>query len=245
MKRKILIAAILPFLFSLLTLQSCTKEEGSFEVHQSFTEATVVAPLDAATIKISGTSVDLKWASTDADGDSPKANIYFGTDPHPALFKSGVAGTSLAVTVELGKKYYWSVTMVDANGVMTYGPTWSFTVFEPIGVFVGTYNVDEPAEGWSYIITTLKGGATALTVGTGKASVTPGAGDGWWASWVATFNMDFTANTYAMPKTNFGGGYEGQESGTLDPATGKMVGNYTVWYNSKVIETGVHTYTKK
>ena len=135
--------------------------------------------------------------------------------------------------------------MKDANGVMTYGPTWSFTIYDPISILVGTYTVDEPAEGWSYVITTLKGGATALTVGTGKSSVTAGAADGWWASWVATFTIDFTANTYTMPRTNFGGGYEGQESGTINTTTGQMIGNYTVWSNGKVAETGKHTYTKK
>ncbi|MEI6900749.1 MAG: hypothetical protein WCL00_12795, partial [Bacteroidota bacterium] len=121
----------------------------------------------------------------------------------------------------------------------------SFSIYDPTNAFVGTYNVDEPAEGWSYIITTLNGGNGNLTVWTGKASVTPGAGDGWWASWVTTFKMDFVANTYSMAKTNFGGGYEGQESGTITPATGKMVGAYTVWSGGKVIETGTHTYTKK
>jgi hypothetical protein len=245
MKIKSLIAAVLPVLFGFLALQSCTKEEGSITIYQSFTTPTVTAPLDAATVKITGTTVDLKWVSTDQDGDSPIADVYFGTDPKPGLYKAANAGTTLTVPVTVGLTYYWKVTMKDKNGVMTYGPTWSFTIYDPMSILVGTYNVDEPAEGWSYIITTFKGGATALTVGTGKASVTPGAGDGWWASWIATFNINFTTNTYDMPKTNFGGGYEGQESGTINTTTGQMIGNYTVWSGGKVIETGKHTYTKK
>lgn len=245
MKRKSFIAAVLPVLFGLFALQSCTKEEGSFTIYQSFTTPTVSAPLDGATVKVTGTTVDLKWVSTDQDGDSPVATVYFGTDAKPGLYKADVAGTTLTVPVAVGATYYWSVTMKDKNGVMTYGPTWHFTIYDPMSVLVGTYTVDEPAEGWSYVITTLKGGATALTVGTGKASVTPGAGDGWWASWVATFNINFTTNTYDMPKTNFGGGYEGQESGTINTTTGQMIGNYTVWSGGKVIETGKHTYTKK
>ena len=127
--------------------------------------------------------------------------------------------------------------MKDPNGVTTTGPIWSFTIYDPIGIFVGTYNVDEPAEGWSYIITTYKGSATTLTIGNGKASRYPaeqamaGGHPG-----LPPFNMNLTANTYDMPKTNFGGGYEGQESGTLNPTTGQMIGNYTIWQNGKVIE---------
>jgi hypothetical protein len=245
MKIKSLIAAMLPLVFGLLALQSCNKEDGTTTVFHAFTTPTVTAPANAATVKITGTTVDLKWVSTNADGASPLADVYFGLDAKPAIYKAGNAGTSITVPVVLGKTYYWKVTMKDANGVMTYGPTWSFTVYDPTNAFVGTYNVDEPAEGWSYIITTFNGGNSNLTVGTGKASVTPGAGDGWWASWVATFKMDFVANTYTMAKTNFGGGYEGQESGTINPATGQMIGNYTVWQNGAVAETGKHTYTKK
>jgi hypothetical protein len=245
MKRKNFIAAMLPVLFGLFALQSCTKDEGTFTVYNAFSTPTVSAPLDAATVKITGTTVDLKWVSTSKDGVTPTGDVYFGTDPKPGLYKAAVTGNTLTVPVAVGSTYYWKVTMKDPNGVMTYGPTWSFTIYDPTNAFVGTYNVDEPAEGWSYIITTFNGLNNNLTVGTGKASVTPGAGDGWWASWIATFKMDFVANTYTMAKTNFGGGYEGQESGTITPATGKMVGNYTVWQNGKVIETGQHTYTKK
>jgi hypothetical protein len=245
MKRKIFIAAMLPVLFGLLALHSCTKEEGSFTIYNAFSTPTVTAPLDGSTVKVTGTTVDLKWVSTSKDGFTPVGDVYFGTDPHPGLYKAGATGNTLTVPVAIGVTYYWNVVMKDPNGVTTTGPTWSFTIYDPIGIFVGTYNVDEPAEGWSYIITTYKGSATTLTIGNGKASATPGAGDGWWASWIATFNMNLTANTYDMPKTNFGGGYEGQESGTLNPTTGQMIGNYTIWQNGKVIETGKHTYTKK
>jgi len=245
MKRKIFIAAMLPVLFGLFALQSCTKEDGTFKIANAFSTPTVSAPLDAATVKITGTTVDLKWVSTSKDGFTPTGDVYFGMDAKPALYKAGVTGNTLTVPVAIGQTYYWKVVMVDPNKVTTTSATWSFTIYDPMGVFVGTYNVDEPAEGWSYIITTYKGSATTLTVGNGKASPTPGAGDGWWASWIATFNMNLTANTYDMPKTNFGGGYEGQESGTINQTNGQMIGNYTVWQNGKVIETGKHTYTKK
>lgn len=217
--------------------QSCTKEEEPTpQIFNSFTEPTVTAPLDAATIKISGTTVDLKWASTDADGDAVLCDVYFGTEAAPKLYKAGHNALSLTVPVELGKTYYWKVTMKDANGVMTYGPVWSFTVFEPIGIFVGDYNADEPAEDYSYDISFTKADATTL------------ATDNYWNSgWKATFTLDFTNNTYTlvMPSATWSGVYSGTESGTIDPKTGTMVGNYTIFKNGVSVEEGVHTYTKK
>lgn len=242
MKRKNLILAILPLFLVVLALQSCKEEEPIPQVFYAFTDPEPIAPLDGATVKITGTTVELKWASTDKDGDAPIADVYFGTAATPPLYKAGNAGLSITVPVELGKTYHWSVTMIDANKVMTpspgYGPTWAFTVFEPIGIFVGNYLCDEPAEEYSYDVSFVKTSATVITTA-----------NYWNSGWNGVFTLDFTAKTYSMPKTNFGGGYEAIESGTIDPATGKMVGNYTIWQTkagvTTAIETGVHTYTKK
>jgi len=238
MKRKILIFAILPILMALFALQSCTpSDESNAVIYGAFTEPTVVAPLDAASLKITGTTVELKWATTDADGDAPKADVYFGTAEEPGLYKAAHNALSLTVPVELGLTYYWHVTMKDANGVLTYGPTWSFTIFEPIGIFVGDFNCDEPAEDYSYDVSFVKTSPTTLLT------------DNYWNSgWEATFTLDFTKNTYSMPNTTWTSGYSGIESGTIDPKTGTMVGNYTIWRTkagvTSIIEEGVHTYTK-
>lgn len=233
MKRKSLIAAILPVLLGLFALQSCTKKDnGTFTVYQSFTTPVVSAPLDAATVKITGTTIDLKWASTDADGDAPKADVYFGTNSKPPLYKAANTGLTITVPVELGMTYYWYVTMKDANGVMTYGPTWSFTVFEPVGVYVGDFLCDEPAEDYSYDVSFVKGSATSVIT------------DNYWNSgWTAVFTLDFTKLTYSMPLTTWSN-YSAIESGTINATTGKMVGNYIIYYKGKSIEEGVHTYTK-
>jgi hypothetical protein len=242
MKRKNLILAVLPLFLVVLALQSCKEEEPIPQVFYAFTDPVPVTPLDGATVKITGTTVELKWASTDADSDPVLADVYFGTASHPPLYKAGNTALTLSVPVELGKTYYWNVTMIDANKVMSpspgYGPTWSFTVFEPVGVFVGNYLCDEPAEEYSYDVSFKKTSATVITT------------DNYWNSgWTGVFTLDFTAKTYSMPKTTWSAGYSGQESGTIDPATGKMVGNYTIWQLkagvTSVIETGVHTYTKK
>lgn len=237
MKRKNIILAILPIILAIFALQSCTKEDNTtFKVYTAFTEPAVVAPLDAATIKITGTAVDLKWTSTDADNDAILADVYFGTAANPPLYKAGASALTLNVPVVLGLTYYWKVKMKDANGITTTGPIWSFTVFEPIGIFVGKFNADEPAEDYSYPVVFTKASPTTLNI------------DAYWNSWGAVFTLNFTTNTFSMAKTNFGGGYEGIESGTIDPKTGKMVGTYTIWQTkagvTKIIEEGVHTYTK-
>ncbi len=233
MKRKNIILVMLVVLSSIFALQSCKKDNTTFTIYNAFTEPTVTAPLDGATIKITGSTVDLKWATTNKDGASPIADVYFGTNSKPALYKAGATGLSLTVPVVLGATYYWHVTMKDAHGVMTYSPTWSFTIFEPVAIFVGDFNCDEPAEDYSYDVSFVKGDATSVIT------------DNYWNSgWTATFTLDFTKLTYSMPLTTWSN-YSAIESGTINATTGKMVGNYTVYYKGRSIETGVHTYTKK
>ena len=246
MKRKNIILALLSILVVLMAAQSCKKDDAvAPKTFVAFDEPTAVTPTDGQVIKITGTALDLKWAAAGNNGLLPVSDIYFGTASRPSLVKSANSTTAYNVTVVPGLTYYWKVTVKDANGVMTYGPTWSFTVYDPMSIFVGSYLVDEPAEGWSYVITISKKSSSSLTIGTGGNSITAGAGDGWWASWAATFTVDLTANTYSMPKTSFGGGYYGQESGTINQTTGKLVGTYTVWSGSSIIEQGTHTYTKR
>jgi hypothetical protein len=243
MKRKNIILAMLPIILAIIVLQSCTKEDSAtFTIYNAFITPTVVAPVDGTTLKLTPTTttVDLKWVTTNADNAPVLADVYFGTTATAPLYKSSVGALLLNVPVVTGKTYYWYVVMKDTHGVMTTSPTWSFTIFDPLAIFVGNYNVDEPAEGWSYAVSFIKSSSTTIHIGNGAGSY-----DGWWASWGATFTLDLTANTYTMAKTDFGGGYQGQESGTINQTTGKMVGTYTVWQNNAVAETGTHTYTKK
>ena len=247
MKRKNIILVMLLVLSGLFTMQSCVKEDSAtFTVHNAFTDPVVTAPLDASTITITGTTVDLKWASTNASGDAIKADVYFGTSSKPGLYKAALTAETLTVPVAVAQTYYWKVVMTDANGITSTGPVSSFTIYDPINAFVGLYNVDEPAEGWNYDVSFVRLTSSTIQIGNGTA----GKYDGWWASWTATFTLDLTAKTYSMAKTDFGGGYFGQESGTIDAATGTMTGNYTVWSTDKagvvsIAEEGVHTYTKK
>ena len=239
MKRKYIILLMLPVVLVIFALQSCNpKTNGYFVVFHAFTQATLVAPLDGImdTLPAGTTTVDLSWTATNKDGDPILDNVYFGTttNPPPPLYKAGNTALNLkAVPVLPGMTYYWSVTMIDSHGVMTYGPVWSFSIYDPVSIFVSAYTVDEPAEGWTYTVHLSKISETALGI------------DLYWASWPAVFNIDLTANTYSMAKTSFGGGYEGQESGTIDQKTGTLKGTYTIWQNGAIIEQGPHTYTKQ
>ncbi len=245
MKRKYIILVMLLVGFGLFTMQSCTKTSDTvIAVHHAFTVPEAVAPLDGDLVH-TGSTVDLTWTSTNADGAASLNDVYFGTKTTPALFKSGNSGLKITVPVEAGLTYYWNVVMKDANGITTTSPTWSFTIYDPISVFIGNYTVDEPEEGWTYVVSFAKVDETTLKIGKGAGPVAADNMAGWWASWVNTFILDWTAKTYTMPKKDFGGGYEGEESGTFDPVTGTLTGTYTVWSKGAIIEHGLHTYTKQ
>ena len=238
MKRKNIFLVMLFVLAGMLSMQSCQKDNSTYTVFHAFTDPVATAPLDASTINITGTTTDLKWASTNADGDPILCDVYFGTSAKPALYKAGFNALTLNVPVTQGLTYYWKVVMKDKNGITSTSPVFSFTVFEPIGIFVGNFTADEPAEAYTYDISFAKTSANTLQT------------DNYWNSaWTAVFTLDFTANTYNMPLTTWSSGYFGVESGTIDPKTGTMTGNYTISQTkagvTSVIEVGVHTYTKK
>jgi hypothetical protein len=115
------------------------------------------------------------------------------------------------------------------------GPTWKFIIWPP---FQGPYNADEPAEDYSYDVSFVKVNLTTIRT------------DNYWNSgWTAIFNLDYTANTYKMDSTSFGGTvpYSAVEAGTIDQSNGKMVGDYKIYHGAlgtAPIEVGVHTYTK-
>jgi hypothetical protein len=235
MKKILSILVILVALGSLAALQSC-KDETSVKQKEffAFSDPVVVAPADGATIDITGTTADITWQSTSESGSPVKADVYFGTSEEPELYKAGHTATTLTVPVEKGITYYWHVDMIDVNGIHTYGPTWSFTIFEPIGIYVGDFLCDEPAEAYSYDVSFDKTSDNTLHTG-----------NYWNSGWDATFTLDFANKTYTMPTTSWvGGTWSAEEAGTIDPETGTMVGDYTITHNGAVYETGTHTYTK-
>ncbi|MFD1615071.1 hypothetical protein [Gelatiniphilus marinus] len=73
--------------------------------------ATIVAPNMAESIPTTS-SVTLQWAGSDVDDDIVGYDVYFGTNPEPALFSSDLSVTELNVTVASGN-YYWKIITKD------------------------------------------------------------------------------------------------------------------------------------
>lgn len=119
-------------LTGLVTMQSCTKEgSGSYTAYSSFTTPAIVAPANGNYLTVTGTTVELKWESTSADGDAQNWDVYFGDVASPPLVKKGHTAQTYTVTVQKGVEYFWHVIGWDANGIPARSETWSFTVIDP------------------------------------------------------------------------------------------------------------------
>lgn len=246
MKRKNLIIAILPFLFGMFFLQSCEEEIPTISKFGAFSDPTAVAPLDAALIKVTGTTAELKWATTDPDGDAPLCDVYFGTDEDPVLFKAGHTGLSLSVPVAEGSTYHWYVKMYDANKVMTTGPVWSFSVEVnyTISNFVGKYECDEP--GYAKYACNLK-----------KIDDSTVENDNFWDSGFAVkYKFDNKGKVNIIPvvvpqvklSATLTADIEITGSGTFNNKTNGFVVEYYVKDNKNkatVYDHNVHTFVKK
>ena len=195
----------------------------------------LTAPADGAVnFSVVGT---LKWTANDAeDNGSLKYDVYIGTsETTMGLAATGLTTTSYVPTILLGNtKYYWKVTAVDPHGASTTSLVRTFTTGPDVAPYVGDYICDEPAEDYSYDISFSKGAPNTVVTK-----------NYWNSGWTATFTVNLTKNTYTVSSFTADAGWIIVESGTVDPATGTMQGNYTLWKNGIVQETGVHTYTKK
>lgn len=239
MKRKNLIIAILPILFGMFLLQSCTEDVPEPQIFGAFSDPVAVAPLDAALIKVTGTTVELKWATTDPDGDAPLCDVYFGTEEGPALYKAGHTGLSLSVPVVEGQTYYWSVTMYDANKVMTYGHEWHFSVAVAYDInnFVGLFQCDEP--GYSKYDCTFK-----------KISNTTVENNNFWDSgWAVQYVFDDYGDVKIIPVsyTDKGVTYDITGSGKFNNKAKSFYVDYTVKNHATgaTVDHNVHTFVKK
>lgn len=137
MKRKILFFVMMLAVTGLFTMQSCKKEEvGSFKTYSSFTSPVILAPANGDFISVPGTTVDLKWESTSADGDAQNWDVYFGTSATPPRVKEGSTAMSYTATVAKGVEYFWHVIGYDSNGIPARSETWSFEVIDPAATMV-------------------------------------------------------------------------------------------------------------
>jgi hypothetical protein len=236
MKSKNIFLGITFIVLTLLVFNSCTDSEPTPKVYYSAIPAdptplvgtSFLMGLDKDSIKIT-----LKWEGKATV--QPKWDIYCGTDPDNMVkVASKVASNTYDLYLKSGSVYYWYVETVDDNNIKSTSDTWNLSLVTP---FVGIYNCDEPAESYSYDVDFTKVNSTSIITT-----------NYWNSGWNATFTLDFINNTYSMPLTTWGT-YNGIESGTINPQTGKMVGTYTINHLKSgvwsVTETGVHTYTLK
>jgi len=132
MKREILALFMMLAISGLFTMQSCNKETPTpFKTYGSFTDPVLLAPADGGFVNVTGTTVELKWESTDSDGDPQKWDVYFGEASNPELYQSGVTQQTVTVEVTPGTEYFWRVQITDAHKVITRSPTWSFQIVDP------------------------------------------------------------------------------------------------------------------
>jgi hypothetical protein len=133
MKRRNLIFVMLLVFSGLFVIQSCKKESPvAFTEEEAFTIPTLVAPVTTGGfLDVTGTTVDLQWASTNAAGDAQNWSVYFGPGDDPALIQTGYTQETITVNVTPGTKYNWKVVGVDSHGMHTRSPIWSFEVVNP------------------------------------------------------------------------------------------------------------------
>jgi len=239
MKKKNLIFVILPLFLVVLAIQGCKDEMPVPQVFYAFSEPVAVAPLDAALVKVTGTTAELKWQSTDKDGDAPIADVYFGTAEEPPLFKAKNAGLSISVPVVEGQTYYWSVTMFDANKVMTYGPVWHFSVAVnyDINNFVGVFDCDEP--GYAHYDCNLT-----------KVNATTINNDNFWDSgWAVKYVFDDYGDVNIIPVsyTDKNVTYDITGSGKFNNKAKSFYVEYTVKNHATgaTVDHNTHTFVKK
>ncbi len=133
MKNKIIIIVVLLSISGILIMPGCTKESSTPPViYNAWTVPAIVSPASGSFVDVTGTTVDLIWQSTNADGDAQNWDVYFGTSKlTPALVATGVTAQKYTVPVDLGVKYYWKVVGTDKNGKTSTTTIQNFETIDP------------------------------------------------------------------------------------------------------------------
>lgn len=89
--------------------------------------AVIVAPNMAETLSTRN-SVTLQWTGSDVDNDIVGYDVYFGTQPIPNIFASGIINNQASVSVASGNIYYWRIITKDVLGNTSESGTFQFKV---------------------------------------------------------------------------------------------------------------------
>jgi hypothetical protein len=123
MKRKHIIIVMLLLLTSMITMQSCQKEDQPTPVIYKAAVPANPNPAVDAVVPLAGTSYVLTW-----EGNSSTWDVYVSESDPPALAQSGVSGNSYTFTTTSSGQFYWRVVTKDANGIVSTSPVWSFFI---------------------------------------------------------------------------------------------------------------------
>ncbi len=132
MKKIISTFVMLLILSGMFLFQGCLdREPVPYVEYGAFTRPVLVAPDNGAFLTPAGNTVELKWSSSDAEGDPEKWDVYFGPSEDPALVATGVTSQTYTANVNIGTRYYWKVVGWDAKNIPTRGEVWSFEIIDP------------------------------------------------------------------------------------------------------------------
>jgi len=111
MKNKYLIIVLILGIAGMFTMQSCMKDESPTPVVYKAAVPANPTPAEGGVVKLDGTSYTLKWEGT----TTTNWDVYV----NDKLYKAGVTGNSLVVTIPEGGEVTWYVETKDANGIVS------------------------------------------------------------------------------------------------------------------------------
>ncbi len=130
---KVILTKGTPYSWTLTSRTSKTEKTGTSETWNFYLAgtgatnyapfpATIVAPLPGAKVSPQENKVTLKWKGSDPEDDKLTYTVYFDAidgkqAPIPAL--SNLSASSVDVSVEAGKVYYWRVKSSDGSNAST------------------------------------------------------------------------------------------------------------------------------
>ncbi|SMC72511.1 hypothetical protein [Cellulophaga tyrosinoxydans] len=123
------------FVISMNTLspENATSEKWKFynqgEGDKNFAPfpAEAIYPTRGAVLSSPGT-INLEWKGTDVDNDIISYEVFFDTQPNPAISLGKTQQLKLSTTVISGKTYYWIVKITDAFGNTSTSEIFDFKV---------------------------------------------------------------------------------------------------------------------
>ena len=92
--------------------------------------------------------LDLRWSSTDPEGQPLTYEVYFGSPTNPALYVPNLTTNTLNVgPLQLSTTYGWRVVAHDMTGLETSSPVWTFTTSSSLNLPPAVPSNPTPVDG--------------------------------------------------------------------------------------------------